>query len=367
MLYLFRSGQYRVNGDAEAAADQYRNDKIHWISDIKYNANEEEKESNRIVIKEAELDQEEQSLVWQLISGNSPEKNPLVSFRPSAWTRLLITRSGEYEGKISDLTLKINFVAHALADRLRTVVVLGSDKIEPLIRCTPADVNGRGDGYGSFVRSYDHLRNNSVTLRAPARYGQRSFVGWKKGREGVAGGSETTLVLNLNAKTHYLLEPVYSALDFVPKNANNEKWPPCPVGWKFFDWLLVNSSKAPFTISRLAWEPLHQTFPDGISPSVNEPQGSEHLQLSFDRLMLMPGESAKVSVCISPTARDDAQIGLGWNVENVHYAVFVNARFGDLSMTRKRTLGKGGWSGTGEMFNVDMGNRTLTFRGDASL
>ncbi|HEY6803302.1 MAG TPA: hypothetical protein VI306_06965 [Pyrinomonadaceae bacterium] len=360
LLYLFRSGQYRVTGDGEASADQYRNDKIHWASDIKYNATEE-KESKRLSITETQVDKEEQSLVWQLISGNQDEKNPLVSFRPSAWTRLLITRSGEYDGKISDLTLKINFVGHLLHDRLRTVVVRGSDEIQPLIRCTPNDVNECGDGYGSFVRTFDSLVHNPVTLKAPARYGQRSFVGWRMGTSGGVASSDPTLILKLDKKD-YLIEPVYSALEFVPTNQANEKWPPCPVGWKFFDWLLVNSSKVPFTITRLAWEPLHKTFPDGISPTVNEPQGSEHIQLSFERLMLTPGESAKVSVCINPTAPDDAEIGFGWNLENLHYAVFAKARFGDLSMTRKRTIGQGGWSGTDEMFDVDIANRTLTFR-----
>ncbi len=104
-------------------------------------------------------------------------------------------------------------------------------------------------------------------------------------------------------------------------------------------------------------------FPDGITPSVNEPQGSEHIQLSFDRLMLAPGESAKVSVCINPAAPDNAEIGFGFNFENFHYATFVQARFGNLSMTRKSPLGKPGWSGTGEMFDSDITNRTLTFKG----
>lgn len=220
VLYLFRSGQYRVTGDGEASADQYRNDKIHWASDIKYNASEE-KEAKRLKITETQVDKEEQSLVWQLISGNQDEKNPLVSFRPSAWTRLLITRSGEYDGKISDLTLKINFVGHLLHERLRTVVVLGSDEIQPLIRCTPSDINDCGDGYGNFVRTFDSLTHSPVTLKAPARYGQRSFVGWKVGAGGGTTSSATTLVLKLDKKD-YLIEPVYSALEFVPANKENE-------------------------------------------------------------------------------------------------------------------------------------------------
>jgi hypothetical protein len=364
-LYLFRSGQYRVAGAGEATAEQYRNDKIYWASDIKYNAAEKD-EAKRLSIIETKVDKEETSLVKQLITGNAAEKNPLVSFRPSAWTRLVITRSGEYEGKISDLTLNINFVAHITDERLATIVVLPSDEIQPLIRCRPLDANKCGDGYGSFMRTFDSLTSGTVTLEAPARYGQRSIVGWKIGRDTESKKAkiieDRTLVLKLE-KTEYLVEPIYSALEFVPTNNNNEKWPPCPVGWKFFDWLLVNSSKASFTISRLAWPPLHKMFSEGISPSVNEPQGSEHIQLSFDRLMLTPGESAKVSVCINPSASGNAEIGFGWSFEDVDYRVLVSAEFGNLSRTRRTPLGKDAWRGADELFDFDLANRTLTFRG----
>ena len=372
-LYVFRSGQYRIaSGKGEPTADQYRNDKVFWASDITYDPKPSSgEEKDKIQIDESKISKAEKSLVRELVQSpkNTGDKDPLLSFEPAAWTRLRITRSGEYEGKIAELTLTLNYLYHGIADRLKTVIVRTDDEIEPLIRCQPLDVNKSGDGYGSLVRTFDKETSGAVTLRAPARYGQRAFVGWRIGSELTDTGekappSHKNVVLTLDLKKNaYVLEPVYEALDFVPTNAENEAWPPCPVGWKFLDWLLVNSSKVPITISRLAWEPLHQNFPDGISPSVNEAQGSEHIKLSFDRLMLNPGESAKVSVCINPTAPDNAEIGFGFNLENVHYAIFVHAQFGGLSMTRKRTLGKGGWSGTGEMFNADMWNRVQTFKG----
>ena len=79
--------------------------------------------------------------------------------------------------------------------------------------------------------------------------------------------------------------------------------------------------------------------------------------------MLAPGESAKVSVCINPAAPENAEIRFGFNLEDFHYAIFVNARFGNLSMTRKSPLSKPGWSGTEEKFDADMWNRVLTFKG----
>jgi hypothetical protein len=219
-LFLFRSGQYQVSGPGEATPEQYRDDKVHWISDVEYDP--AKKEDKRLKITETQVDTEETSLVRNLIAGNQDEKNPLLSFRPSAWTRLLISRSGEYDGKITGLTLKINFVGHSVDQRLKTVVVMGPDEIQPLIRCEPLDVNQCGDGYGSFVRTFDHLTSGEVTLKAPARYGQRSFLGWRMGREGGTGDDsplikDRTLVLMLD-KNDYLIQPIYSAPE-VPTKA----------------------------------------------------------------------------------------------------------------------------------------------------
>lgn len=365
LLYLFRSGQYRVAGDGEVTPDQYRNDKIYWATDVTYDP--AKPEGQRLRITETEVDKEEQSLVRDLITGNRDEQNPLVSFRPSAWTRLRISRSGEYDGKITDLTLNVNFVAHLVDERLSTVVVLGEDEIQPLIRCSPLDRNECGDGYGSFVRTFDSLTSSPITLKAPAHYGKRSFVGWRMGRIGAGSTDldnlkkEPTLVLKLD-KRDFLIQPVYSALEFVPTNASNEKWPPCPVGWKFSDWVLLNRAQVAITISRLAWTPVHQNFPAGCVPLVNEPQGTEEVKLSFDRLMLNPGESARISVCANPAATPspNSEITFGWNVDDTHYAVFFDGK-GQFSLMRKRNLTKGGWSGSEKMV-LDIENRTLTFQ-----
>lgn len=374
-LYVFRSGQYRIaSGKGEPTPDQYRNDRVFWATDIKYDPRPSSgKDIDKIKITETTISRAEKNLVRELIRDprNQGDKDPLLSFEPSAWTRLRITRSGEYEGKIAELTLTLNHLFHGIADRLKTVIVRTDDEIQPLIRCQPRDVNKSGDGYGSLVRTYDKATTGDVTVRAPARYGQRGFVGWRIGTEMTESGEKappihTNPVLTLDLKKNaYVIEPVYEALEFVPTNAENEAWPPCPVGWKFNDWVLVNSSTATINISWLAWLPLHPSFPDGITPTVNEPQGSEHIKLSFDKLMLTPGESAKVSVCTNPGAPDNAEIGFGFRLGDILYVIFPNAQFASLGMTRKRTIGSrtSGWSGTGQMFDADMWNRTLTFKG----
>jgi hypothetical protein len=362
-LFLFRSGEYRVDADSPAQQTKAtRSDKVFWSTDVSYNPFAS---SDKLTWTNAKEDVETESLVRYLVGAD--EKSPWLSFRPSAWTNLTIIRSGDYGGKIEHLVLRVNHVYYAVNDDvLSTLVVKVADDAQPLIRCNVTDVNGRADGQGSFVRTFDHTVRTRVTLTASQQYGKQAFKGWVV-TEGTSSTDESppkpepgrSLTLDLREVRDRLVEAVYEATESGPAG---EKWPPCPQGWKFTDWLLVNSSKVPITISRLAWEPLHK-FPDGISPTVNEPQGSEHIKLSFDRVMLTPGQSARVSTCINPTAPENADIGFGFNLENVHYAIFVNARFGSLAMTRKRTLNRGGWSGTGEMFDPDMWNRTLTFKG----
>lgn len=358
--YVFRSGQYRLAGDGEASADQYRNDKVYWASSVKYDTAIAD-ENKRVKVTESVPDTEETSLVRSFISGNAAERNPLVSFRPSAWTRLRIIRSGEYEGKITSLTLRINFVAHSVAERVSTVLVLGADGIEPLIRCHPPDLNQRADGYGQFVRTFDQLKSSPVTLRAPKRYGQRSFLGWRQGR-GTDLPSSKDPVLVLKLDKDYIVEPVYEPLYFVPKGPDNQPWPRCPVRWKFSAWTLVNNSATPITISRLAWTPVHQNFLDGLIASVNDPEGSEQIKLSFDSLMLAEGGSAKISVCTNPgvTGGPTSEITFGWDVDDVHYAAFFKAQ-GDFAGMRKRS-GSSGWSEMQDRFDVDLATRTLKFK-----
>ena len=81
--------------------------------------------------------------------------------------------------------------------------------------------------------------------------------------------------------------------------------------------------------------------------------------------MLGPGELAKISVCMNPAAVGPAEseIGLGWNARDFHYALWFNTE-GKLSNFRKRSLtDELGWRGSREDFDLDLNNRTVTFKG----
>ncbi len=365
-LYLFRTGQYRIAaGKGEATPDQYRNDKVFWASDIAYDPNPDTGKE-KVTITETKVSSEEKTLVRELIKGNANEKDPLLNFQPSAWTRLRITKSGNYKGKIEKLTLRLNMLFHKVADRLSTVVVRADDEIEPFIRCEPLDLNGTGDCYGTFIRTFDVQTTGKVKLRAPLRYGQRAFVGWLIGERDPNSQTPPPLskepLLTLDMKRRdYLLEPVYEANEFVPV-VENIQWPPCPVGWNFADWEFKNGVNAPITIYRLDWEPYDYTNEKGYVPAVNEPQGTEQVKLSFDRLQLMPGETARISVCTNPASSAPAgpKIMFNWRHKDFAYAVMFDGK-AQFSMFRK-LLGDR-WSYADEEHAVDKTNRLVTFKG----
>lgn len=366
-LYLFRTGQYRIAaGKGEATADQYRNDKVFWASDITYDP--KAGSDNKVKITETKVSKEEKSLVRQLIKGNvkdnEKEKDPLLSFQPAAWTRLRVTRSGNYGGKISSLTLQLNLLFHKVDDRLSTVLVRVEDEIAPFIRCEPLDVNKTGDGYGPFLRTFDTQTSGKVKLRAPQRYGQRAFIGWRVGASGQNVEAplikEPLVTLDMK-KRDYLLEPVYEADEFVPV-VENVKWPPCPTGWNWLDWEFKNGVNVPITINRLDWTPWFELVDQrGYVPAVNEPQGTEQVKLSLDRLQLMPNETARLSVCTNPASpASGPHIMFNWIYKGFYYAVIFN---GDATFAFFRKWEHERWRQAESEYSLDKANRLVTFRG----
>jgi hypothetical protein len=357
-LFLFRSGEYRVDADSPAqqtAAN--RSDKVFWSTDVSYNPFAS---GDKLTWTNPKEDVETESLVRYLVGAD--EKSPWISFRPSAWTNLRVIRSGDYGGKIEHLVIRVNHVYYAVNDDvLSTVVVKVAGGAQPLIRCNVGDVNGRTDGQGSFVRTFDHTMRTRVTLTAPQQYGKRAFKGWlvTEGTGSTDEGPPTlepgrSLKLDVKDVRDHLVEAVYEA--------EHEKWPPCPEGWIRSDWLLVNSASSPITINRVAWTPLHRNFPEGWTPLASEPQGSEHLKLSFSRLTVAPEESLKLSVCAKSTgpnpSLDGAYMVFGWDLDDVHYAMFFTVQ-GNFSAARNRN--EYGWIGNRDMFAVDERNRTVKF------
>jgi hypothetical protein len=233
-LYLFRTGRYRVAADGKEIEDNLRDAKIYWGTDVICRAGKENEITHR------KPDEVEKWLVKHLLGEKETrDTSPLTSYRPSAWARLTITLSATPDrnvGKLKTLEHNVSYASHNLSDRLGTVFVRTSNEVEPLIRCDKTDVNGLADGQGSFLRTFDLTQTPRVTLRAPSRYGSRSFEGWLIDKrplqarlaqdnagalwwvegEDVVGVTtdnlvrSSSLVLDLTDQSDYTVEPHYS-------------------------------------------------------------------------------------------------------------------------------------------------------------
>lgn len=389
-LYLFRTGRYRVSSDGKATADAYRDAKIYWGTDVTFKAR-----TGRGEITHRKPDEVEKWLVKHLLGEkDTRDKSPLTSYRPSAWARITITLSATPDksaGKLSRLELRVRYASHNLSEKLGTVFVRVSSDVNPLIRCNAVDVNGLGDGEGSFLRTFDTTQSSRVTISAPSRYGGRSFIGWlvdekpltarvariNPGALWWVNGEEVplvdpkkirrtpSLILDLNKQSSYTVEPYYSPKSYVPVGDKGEEWPACPVNWGFDDWVFVNRTTEALTISQLN---AINTKLD--APTVNEPYGTNNVKLSFERFNLLPGESTKISVCINPAASLSStrtggllasvqEVGFMWQTRDDHYNVSFE-RSGHLSNLTRKVANKG-WTDFPGAFDVDTENRIIAF------
>jgi hypothetical protein len=383
-LYLFRSGQYRV----EAADIPPRTD-IRWGTTLEYIPAAKKK----LTVEPTKPDPEVTSLVKKLISEES-SKNSMMGFRPGAWTRISVQRSGTETAKIKHLTLRIFYVSRSVdTDAFSTVAVKVTDNALPYIRCSAVDMNGCGDGAGSFLRTFKK-EQGSVTLTAPAYYGSRALRGWRQGAavervdpiidKDVIGaivhstftrGIEKTLIdkdfiktiphsgfapdfdkeivesITLSLSTpDVIVEPVYAPLMGTPVDQQGEEWPRCPVGWSFEDWIFVNGTKSVLTVNSIGYSYGFATVESKVAAQVNEPQGGTKIKLSFERLKLLPGEETKLSVCLNPEI-GGAGGGALFYFESASRTYYV--RFGiEGSPT--------GFHGPSD-FDMDTDNRVLTF------
>jgi hypothetical protein len=333
-LYLFRSGQYQIEGSADGDhpnADMRKD--IHWGTTVTYTPPDpEQKIVEKFDVAPTKPDQQDESLVRHLIGAPINGQSPMLAFRPGAWTGLVVQRSGVDDLKIAALTLTVHNVCLPINSSYKTVTVKVTDDAQPYIRCDKPDQNGRGDGVGTFVRTFDKKTTTKVTLNAPAAYGKRAFRGWRQGSAVTRNepiidkdlSTRQSYTLDLGSGSDYYVEAVYAPVNEIPVNDEGEPWPASPVGWRFDDWVLVNRTKKPLAIERIR---LSFVFLEPTClPAVNEPRGSADVKFSFEKLSLLPGESTKISVCSNPEAKQFSgltNVGFSWHDS---YAVFFDAR-----------------------------------------
>ncbi len=387
-LFLFRSGDYSVAADGtkqnEPPPTKYRDDHMFWATDVEYH------DGNQ-TLKVREPDPAAISLLRHLIDdqkGKAEAKGSLLNFRPSAWGGITIYRSATpstYAGKLNELVLRVKYVSQNVDDRLSTLFVKMAGDAAPLIQCDLPDVNGRQDGEGSFLRTFDKKLSPQIVLHAPKRYGLRDFLGWhivgdatpsrRSKRQAVRPLALLTakevgevsvpedliptpdLKLDLTARRAYEVLPIFSPTSYVPVDDDDEKWPICPAGWEFIDWLLINKTKKTITIHKYDAMPWYAR---DRSPGVNNPVGNNTIKLSFERLVMAPEENTKISLCLNPAINglDSDEIEFEFRTER-GYGIFFTGK-GKLSAIR--TWRDNNWHDASSAFDIDTDERILTVR-----
>jgi pimeloyl-ACP methyl ester carboxylesterase len=134
-------------------------------------------------IQHAELNASSSSLLLSLLKIlNAPTNNLLMYSRPAAWADLLISCEihSQVNSKlmIEELTFEIEYDFEDVSDNLKRLFILPTDEyaLNPEVSINTSDLNGRKDGFGTFVRTYP--KNSSITISAPEAIGDFLFESW---------------------------------------------------------------------------------------------------------------------------------------------------------------------------------------------
>ncbi len=140
-------------------------------------------------------------------------ENMLFYSRPAAWADITITKTGDKEIVVDNISLKLtyDFFERKDTDQLGVYVMEPENGMKPYIIVDSEDINGRQDGRGNFRRSY--YKGDEVTLKAPADYGVWKFQGW----DIISGDSSRrilrrvpTRTITIALKDDMVIQPVYS-------------------------------------------------------------------------------------------------------------------------------------------------------------
>lgn len=221
--YIFRSGDYSLafNRDENETKNPYRNDKMHWGSTLNHSG---EGLGELVHMKP---DPATESLVRSLIGSKTNRNSDVVlNYYPSAWAKIRIQSSHtppQLSRAIKRLVFKINYIYTSRNDKLGTVHVRVPEDVSPYIQFSEKDLNGRKDGRGSFLRTFNKELITEIKITAQRKYGTQPFLGWRIiNAENKAQNFEEgtfplipltpdyTINLDLNQSLHYIIEPVYA-------------------------------------------------------------------------------------------------------------------------------------------------------------
>ena len=333
---------------------------------------------DKITLSAEKPDPMDDSLIRTLL--NLPASPKTLRSRPSAWSTLVIERElmdmvSDYAATFSAVTIEVQYTAQDVDPNHVSVFVSVPSPLEPEIGCSQKDLNDRGNGTGRFMRTY-HKATGSVTLTAPADYGDSVFVGWRS--RGLTSGSEPTQMMSLLTPetarnlpddivrnrtitvpldSHRLVEAVFEQRPVLePERRDPATWPRGgPDGWKFHDWLLVNESKEEFKIAKIDYLPWH----GGDSAKTQTVIGNALVKLALEKLEVAPGASMKFSVFANPdvpATGNGMQLQLG---SANGYAALFSGRGEVIDLGKSESI----WKPADPVLKVDAKARVLKFLG----
>ncbi|BET65708.1 hypothetical protein ASA1KI_06260 [Opitutales bacterium ASA1] len=162
----------------------------------------------------------DQSLLKALLSTGSstPSTDDLLLYsRPAADADLTITKDvASLRGadvRITSMRIELVYDFTRISDALRTLRIrTDADAVKPLVKVGTTDRNGRKDGEGDFLRTYNI--GAVVPLSAPAAVGQFRFERW----EGTGVADPTSPDTTVTMVAHTELKPIYRSV--VPRAVN---------------------------------------------------------------------------------------------------------------------------------------------------
>lgn len=163
-----------------------------------------------------------QSLLATLLD-DDPDNTKLLKYsRPAAWADIQVTREflpqfwsmpfGDVTLELTNLVLEIDYDYFNRPSTRAVIEVVVPDGLMPRVLVSNADISGRQDAVGSFIRSYN--RSGAVTLTTEASVGSWNFQRWQS----QTGQSlSTTPSVTVNLTQNYRLSPVYTnSADLLP-------------------------------------------------------------------------------------------------------------------------------------------------------
>ncbi len=146
----------------------------------------------------SELSPEQQSLLRVLLQGESNLPEKLLFFsEPALMADVLITKEVSTDNgvdlAITDLQIDVRLhFDNTSSSQRRKLDVVVTDDLAPVITVSLPDLNGRQDGQGDFTRVFSQGR--TVTLEAPARFGEFEFERWSINNVAVPSASTAVTV-----------------------------------------------------------------------------------------------------------------------------------------------------------------------------